>query len=191
MPLPPHAIDASCTSQYQCCLPLVPSIEMHTPSLTATIEQMLIPQREFHETSSPALPRLLPQHPSWRLASPSQIRACLLIEAGAGAMPLSIHPYWAGASLSKATLRKLSPQALLLPAGCSFPEAPHASGKASGATGQCLAAAPHPGWGWGRRQGICRQSPASWPASGASAPAASAASNTHTSDDETHTSLLR
>ena len=44
-------------------------------------------------------------------------------------MPLFIHPYWAGALLSKATLRKLSPRAPLLTAGCCFSEA-HAPGKA-------------------------------------------------------------
>ena len=183
MPLAPLNISAACLL----CHPL---------RCTLLLSLLLLSKCSFLKENSTKhraqrCPGCCPSIQAGGLASPSQIRACLLIEAGAGAMPLSIHPYWAGASLSKATLRKLSPQALLLPAGCSFPEAPHASGKASGATGQCLAAAPHPGWGWGRRQGICRQSPASWPASGASAPAASAASNTHTSDDETHTSLLR
>ena len=45
-------------------------------------------------------------------------------------MPLSIHPYWAGALLSKATLRKLSPQALPLTAGCWLSEASNAPGNA-------------------------------------------------------------
>ena len=72
--------------------------------------------------------------------------------------PLSIHPYQAAASLSKATLRKLSPQALLLTVGCWFSEASHVSGKALAVPLACVWLLPRiqAGDGEGARESACK-----------------------------------